>query len=194
MGGYPEKHFEAPNIETDIENLKKKVDAGADYIITQLCWDMDQFKWWYDAIRSAGITLPVDVGVMPVLDSASTINMALSHNACVMPRALCEIISRNWIFPNVFSPEESEEEIRRKKDAFMEEGIQYTISPINEYLSLGVDGIHLFTLNKADAVKFYKGIKTKYFVPVHISMFDDIAADDIERATKNLKELTEKVV
>jgi methylenetetrahydrofolate reductase (NADPH) len=113
---------------------------------------MDQFKWCYDAIRSAGITLPVDVGVMPVLDSASTINMALSHNACVMPRALCEIISRNWIFPNVFIPEESEEEIRRKKDAFMEEGIQYTISQINEYLSLGVNGIHLFTLNKADAV------------------------------------------
>jgi methylenetetrahydrofolate reductase (NADPH) len=113
---------------------------------------MDQFKWWYDAIRAAGITLPVDVGVMPVLDSAATINMALSHNACVMPRALCEIISRNWIFPNVFTPGESEEEIRRKKASFMEEGIQYTIAQVNEYLSLGVDGIHLFALNKAEAV------------------------------------------
>ncbi len=152
VGGSPEGHIQCRSIQSDIEYLKQKQDLGADYIITQLCWDMDQFKWWYDAIRSAGITLPVDVGVMPVLDSASTINMALSHNACVMPRALCEIISRNWIFPNVFIPEESEEEIRRKKDAFMEEGIQYTISQINEYLSLGVDGIHLFTLNKADAV------------------------------------------
>ncbi len=152
VGGSPEGHIQCRSIQSDIEYLKQKQDLGADYIITQLCWDMDQFKWWYDAIRSAGITLPVDVGVMPVLDSASTINMALSHNACVMPRPLCEIISRNWIFPNVFTPEESEEEIRRKKDAFMEEGIQYTISQINEYLSLGVDGIHLFTLNKADAV------------------------------------------
>jgi methylenetetrahydrofolate reductase (NADPH) len=69
-----------------------------------------------------------------------------------MPRALCEIISRNWIFPNVFTPGESEEEIRRKKASFMEEGIQYTIAQVNEYLSLGVDGIHLFALNKAEAV------------------------------------------
>ena len=152
VAGNPEGHIQCRSIQSDIEYLKQKQDLGADYIITQLCWDMDQFKWWYDAIRAAGITLPVDVGVMPVLDSAATINMALSHNACVMPRALCEIISRNWIFPNVFTPGESEEEIRRKKESFMEEGIQYTIAQVNEYLSLGVDGIHLFALNKAEAV------------------------------------------
>lgn len=152
VGGSPEGHIQCTSIQADIEFLKKKQDLGADYIITQLCWDMEQFKWWFDAVRSAGITLPIDVGVMPVLDSAATINMSLSHNGCVMPRKLSEIISRHWIFPNVFAPEEPEEEIRRKKAEFMEEGIQFTISQINEYLSLGVDGIHLFTLNKADTI------------------------------------------
>ena len=56
--------------------------------MTQLCWEMDSdSRWWMDAIRGAGIWLPVDVGIMPVLDAAATINMALSRNGCVMPRA-----------------------------------------------------------------------------------------------------------
>ena len=46
--------------------------------MTQLCWDMEQFKYWLDAIRNAGVTMPVDVGIMPILDQAATINMALS--------------------------------------------------------------------------------------------------------------------
>ena len=70
--------------------LKQKQDNGADYIMTQLCWDMEQFKYWLDAIRKAGVTMPVDVGVMPILDQAATINMALSRNGCVMDRELSD--------------------------------------------------------------------------------------------------------
>jgi len=51
--------------------LKQKQDNGADYIMTQLCWDMDQFRYWLDAIRAAGIWMPVDVGIMPILDQAA---------------------------------------------------------------------------------------------------------------------------
>ena len=127
-------------------------DEGADYIMTQLCWDMDQFRYWMDAIRAAGIWMPVDVGIMPVLDAAATINMALSRNGCVMSRDLCEIISKNWIFPNPFAPNESEESIAAKKASFKEAGIEYTIKLIDEYRVCGINGIHLYALNKYDDV------------------------------------------
>ena len=85
VAGSPEGHIShAEALEADIAVLKQKQDNGADYIMTQLCWDMEQFKYWLDAIRKAGVTMPVDVGVMPILDQAATINMALSRNGCVM--------------------------------------------------------------------------------------------------------------
>ena len=57
-----------PQLDADIAVLRQKQDNGADYIMTQLCWDMEQFKYWLDSIREAGVTMPVDVGVMPILD------------------------------------------------------------------------------------------------------------------------------
>ena len=152
VAGSPEGHIACRSIEADISFLKQKQDDGADYIMTQLCWDMDQFRWWMDAIRAAGIWLPVDVGIMPVLDAAATINMALSRNGCVMPRALAEIISKHWIFPNPFAPNESEESIAAKKAAFKEAGMEYTIKLIDEYRVAGIDGIHLYALNKYEDV------------------------------------------
>ena len=152
VGGFPEGHIESRNFEEDIYYLKHKQDCGADYIMTQLCWDMEQFKRWLDAIRKAGITLPVDVGIMPVLGAASTVNMALSRNGCVIPRELAAMISRHWIFPNVFAPEEDEETIKAKKAAFREEGIEYTVRQIEEFRSLGIGGIHLYCLNRSEAV------------------------------------------
>ena len=130
-------------MDADIAVLRQKQDNGADYIMTQLCWDMEQFKYWLDAIREAGVTMPVDVGVMPILDQAATINMALSRNGCVMDRELSRMISRHWLFPNPFDMF-YEDKVKR----FKEEGIEYTIRQIDEYRALGVDGIHLYALNK----------------------------------------------
>ena len=141
------------SLDADIAVLRQKQDNGADYIMTQLCWDMEQFKYWLDAIREAGVTMPVDVGVMPILDQAATINMALSRNGCVMDSELCRLISRNWLFPNPFNAKDAdgkpfdmfyEDKVKR----FKEEGIEYTIRQIDEYRALGVDGIHLYALNK----------------------------------------------
>ena len=109
---------------------------------------MEQFKRWLDAIRRAGITMPVDVGVMPILDQAATINMALSRNGCVMDRALCEIISRNWIFPNPFVSDPYDADVEGKKARFKEAGMEYTVKQIDAYRSLGINGIHLYALNK----------------------------------------------
>jgi methylenetetrahydrofolate reductase (NADPH) len=152
VAGSPEGHISCRSIEADIAFLKQKQDEGADFIMTQLCWDMDQFLWWMDAIQAAGITMPVDVGIMPVLDAAATINMALSRNGCVIPRPLAEIISKHWIFPNPFAPNESEESIAQKKRDFKEAGIEYTIRLIDEYRVCGIHGIHLYALNKYDDV------------------------------------------
>ena len=148
VAGSPEGHISCRSLEADIAVLKQKQDNGADYIMTQLCWDMEQFKYWLDAIRCAGITMPVDVGIMPILDQAATINMALSRNACVMPRELCEIISRNWIFPNPFVKDPFDADVEGKKERFRDAGIEYTIRQIDEYRACGIEGIHLYALNK----------------------------------------------
>ena len=152
VAGSPEGHIQCRSLDADIAFLKQKQDNGADYIMTQLCWDMDQFRYWMDAIRAAGIWMPVDVGIMPILDMKATINMALSHNGCVMPHDLSRLISKHWIFPDPFCAEPFDSDVAGKKAAFREEGIQYTINQIDEYRACGINGIHLYALNKYDDV------------------------------------------
>ena len=148
VAGSPEGHISCRSLDADVAVLKQKQDNGADYIMTQLCWDMEQFKRWMDKIDRAGVTMPVDVGIMPILDQAATINMALSRNACVMPRELCELISKYWIFPNPFDKEPFDAAVDQKKADFKKAGIEYTIKQIDEYRALGINGIHLYALNK----------------------------------------------
>lgn len=161
VAGSPEGHIQCRSLEADIAYLKQKQDNGADYIITQLCWDMDQFRYWLDAIRAAGVWLPVDVGIMPILDQAATINMALSRNGCVMDRELCRLISKYWIFPNPFtvglkSANGAEAcfdaDVEQKKADFKKAGMEYTINQIDQYRACGIDGIHLYALNKYEDV------------------------------------------
>ncbi|MDR2360879.1 MAG: methylenetetrahydrofolate reductase [Oscillospiraceae bacterium] len=158
VAGSPEGHISCRSIDADISFLKQKQDNGADFIMTQLCWDMDQFRWWVDAIRAAGIVMPIDVGIMPVLDARATINMALSRNGCVMPRELSALISKFWTFPDPFTADAEDKEKKsdtdyaQKKADFKEAGIEYTIKLIDEYRVAGIDGIHLYALNKYDDV------------------------------------------
>lgn len=148
VAGSPEGHISCRSLEADIGVLKMKQDNGADYIMTQLCWDMEQFERWLDKIRRAGVTLPVDVGIMPILDQAATINMALSRNGCVMDRELSRLISKYWIFPNPFDKAPFDDSLEQKKADFKKAGIEYTIIQIDKYRSLGVEGIHLYAMNK----------------------------------------------
>ena len=148
VAGSPEGHIACRSLESDIAVLKQKQDNGADYVMTQLCWDMEQFKYWLDAIDKAGVTMPIDVGIMPILDQAATINMALSRNGCVMPRELSRLISKYWIFPNPFDKEPFDDALEQKKADFKKAGIEYTIKQIDEYRALGINGIHLYALNK----------------------------------------------
>lgn len=148
VAGSPEGHISCRSPEADIGVLKMKQDNGADYIMTQLCWDMEQFERWLDKIRKVGVTLPVDVGIMPILDQAATINMALSRNGCVMDRELSRLISKYWIFPNPFDKAPFDDSLEQKKADFKKAGIEYTIRQIDKYRSLGVEGIHLYAMNK----------------------------------------------
>ena len=148
VAGSPEGHISCRSPEADIGVLKMKQDNGADYIMTQLCWDMEQFERWLDKIRKAGVTLPVDVGIMPILDQAATINMALSRNGCVMDRELSRLISKYWIFPNPFDKAPFDDSLEQKKADFKKAGIEYTIRQIDKYRSLGVEGINLYAMNK----------------------------------------------
>ena len=148
VAGSPEGHISCRSPEADIGVLKMKQDNGADYIMTQLCWDMEQFERWLDRIRKAGVTLPVDVGIMPILDQAATINMALSRNGCVMDRELSRLNSKYWIFPNHFDKAPFDDSLEQKKADFKKAGIEYTIRQIDKYRSLGVEGIHLYAMNK----------------------------------------------
>ena len=118
VAGSPEGHIQCRSLEADIAFLKQKQDNGADYIISQLCWDMDAFRYW------------------------------------LMDRKLCEIISKNWIFPNPFDKEPFDADVAGKKESFRKAGIEYTINQIDEYRACGIDGIHLYALNKYEDVAY----------------------------------------
>lgn len=133
--GIPEGHILSPDLKSDIAYLRRKQDLGADFIITQLTFDMEQFARWMDAIRAAGVTLPVAVGVMPVLERDKCIRHCLSMNGCAIPRSLARHISKYYDDP----------------EGFREAGIDYTVNQMKEYLSLGVNDLHIYTLNRADA-------------------------------------------
>lgn len=131
VAGNPEKHFQADSFETDISHLRIKQDAGADYIMTQLCHDVNQYEWWVEKIRKAGITIPIDVGVMPVLLKDSTIRMAVSNGSAI-PRNLAEIIGRYGDNP----------------EDFKKAGKEYTIKQMHKFINAGIDGLHIYSLNK----------------------------------------------
>ena len=131
VAGNPEKHFEADSFAADIAHLRMKQDAGADFIMTQLCHDVEHYEWWVEAIRKAGVYLPIDVGVMPVLQKDPTIRMAVMNGSAI-PRDLAEIIAR---YGN--NPED-----------FKKAGKEYTVKQIHKYISAGIDGLHIYALNK----------------------------------------------
>jgi methylenetetrahydrofolate reductase (NADPH) len=135
VGGYPEKHFEAPNMETDIANLKKKVDAGADYIITQMFFDNQVFFRFEKLCREAGITVPIIPGLKP-LTSRRQVKVLPETFSIDLPLALTEAVEKAG---------EHAEEVRLL-------GIQWCIDQCRELLSSGVPAVHFYTMSRSDSV------------------------------------------
>lgn len=134
---YPEKHILAPSFSSDIAHLRTKQDNGAEFLVSQLCHDVDAFIIFIDRIRKAGITIPVVLGVMPVLNKDAIIRMTLS-NGCSIPAELSAIIGRYGDDP----------------DDFRKAGIEYTVNQIFRFIEAGIVGLHLYTLNR------YKDVET----------------------------------
>jgi methylenetetrahydrofolate reductase (NADPH) len=127
---YPEGHVDARNIDEDIHNLKKKVDAGAQHLISQLFFDNSYFYSFLDKARSAGINVPIEAGIMPVVNKAQIERMVSMCGASLPPK-FTKMMQR---YEN--SPE-----------AIRDAGIAYAVDQIVDLVSSGVDGIHIYTMN-----------------------------------------------
>ena len=132
VAGYPEGHIDAPDIHTDIENLKKKVDAGADAIFTQLFYDNNKFFSYVERVRKSGIELPVIAGIMPVL-SAKQMKRITSMAKISIPQEIKKNLEKFNDSPNDLK----------------NFGIEYVSRQCRELLKNNVAGLHFYTLNKA---------------------------------------------
>ena len=133
---YPEGHLESPDPVSDILHLKEKVDAGAQHLVSQLFFDNEDFFRFLERCRIAGITVPIEAGIMPVL-SKSSIQRMVSLCGASMPRKLTRILARYGDHP----------------EAMREAGIAYAIDQISDLIAGGVDGIHLYTMNNPDVAR-----------------------------------------
>ncbi|MCR4889731.1 MAG: methylenetetrahydrofolate reductase [NAD(P)H] [Ruminococcus sp.] len=127
---YPECHPDADTLEEDIENLKIKVDAGADHLITQLFFDNDSFYNFRDKAAAAGINVPIEAGIMPVVNKNMIERMVTTCGAS-LPRKFVKIMQR----------------YEHNPEALRDAGIAYAINQIVDLAASGVDGIHLYTMN-----------------------------------------------
>lgn len=141
VGGYPEKHFEAPNLNWDIKRLKEKVDAGADYIVTQMFFDNKPFFSFVEACRAAGITVPIIPGLKVLTNY---------RHLTSLPR---------YFFLNL--PEPLTHEISKNPKNTRQIGIEWTAQQCKELLDYGVPGLHFYIMaNPSPVVELLDGLNT----------------------------------
>jgi len=134
VAGYPEKHFNAPNLKTDLKFLKLKVDMGAEYIVTQMFFDNKKYFEFVDKCREAGITVPIIPGIKPLTGKAQL-----------------------TILPQIFHidlPEELADEAEKCKDnaAIKQVGIEWAIQQSKELIKYGAPTIHFYSMGKSDPI------------------------------------------
>jgi methylenetetrahydrofolate reductase (NADPH) len=139
IGGacYPEKHPEAPSAEADLHNLKRKVDAGAEFLITQLFFDDADYWAFVERARASGILVPIVPGIMPVVSLANLRRMAT-------------------LSPGTKIPETLDADLERAGDSeelALEAGVRWATRQCRELLERGAPGIHFYTLNRSPATR-----------------------------------------
>ena len=134
VAAYPEKHYEAANLDTDIQYLKQKVEAGADYIVTQMFFDNNSYFSFVDRLRQAGITVPVIPGLKPI---------SSQRQIDLLPRSF-----------HIDIPQQLVSELSKAKsaDAAYKIGIEWAIQQSRELLAHGAPAIHYYTMAKSDNV------------------------------------------
>lgn len=133
---YPEGHIASDNLVTDILNLKKKVDAGAEHLISQLFFDNSYFYSFLEKVRIAGIEVPIEAGIMPVVNKAQIERMVTLCGAS-LPVKFTKMMQR----------------FEHSPEALRDAGIAYAVDQIVDLISQGVDGIHLYTMNNSVIAK-----------------------------------------
>jgi len=133
VAGYPETHQEAPNFEVDLQNLKRKVDAGADIIVTQLFYQNEDFFRFRDACTDLGIDIPIIPGIMPVTNLAQ-IKRITSMCKAALPSSFLDKLAES-------------EEI----DWQFGVGVEFAQNQVRELLDQGAPGMHFYVLNKFQA-------------------------------------------
>jgi len=129
---YPECHPDAHTLEEDIQNLKIKVEAGADHLISQLFFDNSSFYEFLWKARAAGVNVPIEAGIMPVVNKKQIERMVTTCGAS-LPKKFVKIMQR----------------FEHNPDALRDAGIAYAVNQIVDLTASGVDGIHLYTMNNA---------------------------------------------
>ena len=132
----PEGHPESEDLIADIKNLKKKVEAGAEFLISQMFFDNEKFYEFREMLRLADINVPVSAGIMPVTNKRQFERMIMLSGAS-LPSKFTKTFSR---FEN-------------KPEALADAGIAYAIDQIVDLIGSGVDGIHLYTMNKPEVAR-----------------------------------------
>ena len=132
VAGYPEKHFEASNLDIDLANLKEKVDAGADYIVTQLFFDNQKYYDFVSRCRAIGITIPIIPGIKP---------LAMINQVTVLPKLF-----------SIDIPEEFAREVRKCKtnDEAKAVGTEWAISQARDLIAHNVPCLHIYTYGISD--------------------------------------------
>jgi methylenetetrahydrofolate reductase (NADPH) len=133
-GCYPEKHPDAPTLEIDIQNLKKKVDAGAEFLITQLFFSNPLFYKFRDMAVKQGIHVPIIPGIMPIT-SFSQIERFKELANCEIPNSLIKEL----------------EAVKDQPQVFLTKSIEFTVNQCKDLLANEVLGIHFYTLNQSNA-------------------------------------------
>ena len=132
VGAYPEKHFEAPNIETDIANLKRKVDAGADYVITQMFFDNKVYYDFVELCRQAGITVPIIPGLKP-LSTYKQLSVLPEAFSLDIPLELTEMLTK----------------AKDDKEAVYRIGTEWCTQQCKDLIAHGVPAVHFYTMGKS---------------------------------------------
>jgi methylenetetrahydrofolate reductase (NADPH) len=135
VAGYPEKHFEAPNLKTDFKYLKQKVDMGAEFIVTQMFFDNTKYVNFVQQCRENGINVPIIPGLKPITSSKQFISL-----------------------PEVFHidlPEELTEAVQACKDEkqVKEVGIEWMIQQCKELVQVGAPVLHFYTMSNPEPTK-----------------------------------------
>jgi methylenetetrahydrofolate reductase (NADPH) len=135
VAGYPEKHFEAPNMRSDIHFLKKKVEAGADYIVTQMFFDNQQYFDFVKLCREDNINIPIIPGLKPISTQKQLTLLPQRFNLSV-PNPLVDAVIKC----------KNNEEVRKV-------GVEWAIQQTKELIEFGAPCIHFYTMGKSDNVQ-----------------------------------------